>query len=141
MTQILLTEGLGDALDKHAEEVETNRQEIDKVEVPERFARHVGKVVALKLEAIESSEKRSKVVRQIMELLKHVDETPVHPPTELTAVLPKRSVNNRRLLETRPQTPLNDAALLTNAKGDPSLISEIRSEIATADNVDLLCAF
>jgi type III restriction enzyme, res subunit len=141
VTQILLTEGLDDALDKHAEEVETNRQEIDKVEVPERFARHVGKVVALKLEAIESPEKRSKVVRQIMELLKHVDETPVHPPTELTAVLPKRSVNNRRLLGTRPQTPLNDAALLTNAKGDPSLISEIRSEIATADNVDLLCAF
>lgn len=141
VTQILLTEGLADALAKHDDEVETNKQKIDKVEVPERFARHVGKVVARKLESIESPEKRSKVVRQIMELLKHVDETPVHPPAELTAVLPKRSVNNRRLLEARPQTPLNDAALLTNAKGDPSLIGEIRSEIATADNVDLLCAF
>ena len=141
VTQILLTEGLADALAKHDDEVETNKQKIDKVEVPERFARHVGKVVARKLDSIESPEKRSKVVRQIMELLKHVDETPVHPPAELTAVLPKRSVNNYRFLETRPQTPLNDAALLTNAKGDPSLIGEIRSEIATADNVDLLCAF
>jgi len=141
VTQILLTEGLADALDKQAEEVETNKQEIDKVEVPERFARHVGEIVARKLETIESPEKRSEVVRQIMELLKHADETPVNPPVELTAVLPKRSVNNHRFLETRPQTPLNDAALLTNAKGDPSLISEIRSEIATADNVDLLCAF
>ena len=141
VTQILLTEGLADALAKHADEVETNRQKIDEVEVPERFARHVGKVVARKLETIESPERRSKVVRQIMELLKYVDETPVNPPKELVAVLPKRSVNNHRFLETRPQTPLNDAALLTNAKGDPSLISEIRSEIATADNVDLLCAF
>ena len=141
VTQILLTEGLADALDKHAEEVETNKQEIDIVEVPERFARHVGNVVARKLEAIESPEKRSEVVRQIMGLLKYVDETPVNPPTELTAVLPRRSVNNHCFLETRPQTPLNDAALLTNAKGDPSLISEIRSEISTADNVDLLCAF
>ena len=74
MTQILLTEGLADALDKQAEEVETNKQEIDKVEVPERFARHVGEIVARKLETIESPEKRSKVVRQIMELLKHADE-------------------------------------------------------------------
>ena len=111
-----LTEGLADALDKHAEEVETNKQEIHKVEVPERFARHVGKVVTRRLEAIESLEKRSEVVRQIMGLLKYVDETPVNPPTELTSVLPKRSVNNSRFLETRPQTPLNDAALLTNAK-------------------------
>ena len=141
VTQILLTEGFADALDKHAEEVETSKQEIDRVEVPERFARHVGNVVARKLEAIESPEKRSEVVRQIMGVLKYVDETPVNPPTELTAVLPRRSVNNHRFLETRPQTPLNDAALLTNAKGDPSLISEIRSEISTADNVDLLCAF
>lgn len=141
VTQVLLTEGLADALDKHADEVEIEEQAIDDVEVPERFARHVGKIVTRKLETIESPEKRSEVVRQIMGLLKYVDETPVNPPVELTAVLPKRSVNNRRFLETRPQTPLNDAALLTNAKGDPSLISEIRSEIATADNVDLLCAF
>lgn len=141
VTQVLLTEGLADALDKHADEVEIEEQAIDDVEVPERFARHVGKIVTRKLETIESPEKRSELVCQIMGLLKYVDETPVNPPVELTAVLPKRSVNNRRFLETRPQTPLNDAALLTNAKGDPSLISEIRSEIATADNVDLLCAF
>ena len=141
VTQVLLTEGLADALGKQADEVEINEQAIDEVEVPERFATHVGNIITRKLETIESPEKRSEIVRQIMALLKYVDETPVNPPTELTAVLPKRSVNNRRLLEARPQTPLNDAALLTNAKGDPSLISEIRSEIATADNVDLLCAF
>ena len=141
VTQVLLTEGLADALGKQADEVEINEQAIDEVEVPERFARHVGNIITRKLETIESPEKRSEIVRQIMALLKYVDETPVNPPTELTAVLPKRSVNNRRFLDARPQTPLNDAALLTNAKGDPSLISEIRSEIATADNVDLLCAF
>ena len=141
VTQVLLTEGLAGALGKQADEVEINEQAIDEVEVPERFARHVGNIITRKLETIESPEKRSEIVRQIMALLKYADETPVNPPTELTAVLPKRSVNNRRFLDTRPQTPLNDAALLTNAKGDPSLISEIRSEIATADNVDLLCAF
>ncbi len=41
----------------------------------------------------------------------------------------------------RPATPLSDAALLTNAHGEPSLGAELRAELVTADEVDLLCAF
>ena len=37
--------------------------------------------------------------------------------------------------------PLTDAALLTNAHGEPTLGAELRAEIDTADEVDLLCAF
>ena len=36
---------------------------------------------------------------------------------------------------------MSDAALLTNAPGEPSLGSELRAEVDTADGVDLLCAF
>ena len=42
---------------------------------------------------------------------------------------------------TRPKTPLNEAALLTNAHGEPSLASELKAEIDSADSIDLLCAF
>ncbi|WP_338752469.1 DUF3427 domain-containing protein [Janibacter alittae] len=41
----------------------------------------------------------------------------------------------------RPSTPLSDAALLTNSIGEPSLGSELRAELETADSVDLLIAF
>ncbi len=41
----------------------------------------------------------------------------------------------------RPATPLSDAALLTNSTGEPSLGSELRAELTTADSVDLLIAF
>jgi hypothetical protein len=41
----------------------------------------------------------------------------------------------------RPKTPLIDAALLTNAHGEPSLASELKAELDSADSVDLLCAF
>ncbi|QDY76905.1 DUF3427 domain-containing protein [Streptomyces qinzhouensis] len=41
----------------------------------------------------------------------------------------------------RPVTPLSDAALITNSPDDPSLGFELRAELATADRVDLLCAF
>ncbi len=41
----------------------------------------------------------------------------------------------------RPKTPLNDAALLTNAPDEPSLAAELKAEIESADRIDLLCAF
>ena len=41
----------------------------------------------------------------------------------------------------RPVTPLSSAALLTNAPDEPSLGAELRAELASADQVDLLCAF
>ena len=40
-----------------------------------------------------------------------------------------------------PETPLAESALLVNASGEPSLASELGRELATADRVDLLCAF
>lgn len=41
----------------------------------------------------------------------------------------------------RPGIPLSDTALITNSPEDPSLGFELRTELATADRVDLLCAF
>ncbi|MFG2308432.1 DUF3427 domain-containing protein [Streptomyces sp. NPDC048566] len=41
----------------------------------------------------------------------------------------------------RPLTPLSETALITNSPEDPSLGTEIRAELATADRIDLLCAF
>src|SRR3954447_5781228 len=41
----------------------------------------------------------------------------------------------------RPLTSLSEAALLTNAREDPNLAHELAAELASADRVDLLCAF
>lgn len=41
----------------------------------------------------------------------------------------------------RPLTPIGDSVLLTNARGEPSLISEIAAEIESADRIDLVLAF
>jgi superfamily II DNA or RNA helicase len=41
----------------------------------------------------------------------------------------------------RPDTPLGRSALLTGTSIDPSLGSQLRKEIATADRVDILCSF
>ena len=41
----------------------------------------------------------------------------------------------------RPNTPLARSALLTGTRLDPSLGSQLRKEIVTADRVDILCSF
>ncbi|MCY2946449.1 MAG: DUF3427 domain-containing protein [Planctomycetota bacterium] len=41
----------------------------------------------------------------------------------------------------RPDTPLARSALLTGTRLDPSLGSQLRKEIATADRIDILCSF
>ncbi|MCB0921866.1 MAG: DUF3427 domain-containing protein [Actinobacteria bacterium] len=41
----------------------------------------------------------------------------------------------------RPLTPLLDTTLLTNSPGEPRLISQIDSEITSADSIDLVMAF
>lgn len=41
----------------------------------------------------------------------------------------------------RPDTPLARSALLTGTRLDPSLGSQLRKEVATADRIDILCSF
>jgi HKD family nuclease len=49
--------------------------------------------------------------------------------------------NRLTALPPRPATPLSDAALMTNARHEPTLAAELRAELASAEQVDLLCAF
>jgi superfamily II DNA or RNA helicase/HKD family nuclease len=41
----------------------------------------------------------------------------------------------------RPKVPLTASALLVNGRGQPRIGTEVQRELASADNVDLLCAF
>ena len=55
---------------------------------------------------------------------------------QLLALLPAQSP-----APARPQTPLALGALLTGTRLDPSLVSQLRRELASADQVDILCSF
>ena len=64
------------------------------------------------------------------------------PPTELLEVLAADAVGTqggRRLI--RPDTPLSAGCILTGSRLDPTLESQIRKEMVTADRVDFLCSF
>ncbi|WP_125568485.1 DUF3427 domain-containing protein [Nocardioides baekrokdamisoli] len=63
------------------------------------------------------------------------------PAAQLLRVSPSPGPGVVTYPNVRPRTPLAEAALMTNAKSEPSLGPELRTEIDTSDHVDLLCAF
>lgn len=105
------------------------------------LARHIGEAIARRLVGVRDPAKRLALANDV---LRHIDESgqsvldPVH---ELHALRRPTSPGVAARHSKRPRTPLNDAALLTNAHGEPSLASELRAELDSADSVDLLCAF
>lgn len=62
-------------------------------------------------------------------------------PRRLEALLADASPGRPDRYPKAPQTPLAQPVLLTNARGEPTVGSEIAAELGSADRVELLCAF
>ncbi|MFI7543170.1 DUF3427 domain-containing protein [Actinoplanes sp. NPDC049599] len=63
------------------------------------------------------------------------------PAELLTAIVPRPQAPADVTFPVRPETPLASGALLTNGRGQPRIGSEVNKEMASADEVQLLCAF
>ena len=62
-----------------------------------------------------------------------------HPARRLLGVWPGGPDGPRK--PERPDTPLALGCLLAGTRLDPSLVSQLRKELASADRVDILCSF
>ena len=74
-------------------------------------------------------------------ILERSDSAVVAPTSQLMRIDAPAGLGTRTYERVRPSTPLSEAALLTNAHDEPNLGSELRAELDTSDEVDLLCAF
>ncbi|MEU7907896.1 DUF3427 domain-containing protein [Actinoplanes sp. NPDC049118] len=63
------------------------------------------------------------------------------PAELLTAIVPRPAAPAEVVFPARPETPLASGALLTNGRGQPRIGTEVNKEMASADEVQLLCAF
>ncbi|WP_407078301.1 DUF3427 domain-containing protein [Streptomyces sp. NPDC005435] len=113
---------------------------------PHVLARHIGELVAQRLNQIPA-EKRVPFANQLLASLAaqtaaQGDPEPVSTliegPRQLLALAKQEAPGAFAI---RPLTPLSEASLLTNSPEDLSLGTELRAELATADRIDLLCAF
>lgn len=113
---------------------------------PHVLARHIGQAIGRKLNQLPH-DKRVAVANRIIESLAS-DTTALNTddaveliadgPRQLLALAEQEAPG---VYAIRPLTPLSETALITNSPEDPSLGSELRAELATADRIDLLCAF
>ena len=113
-------------------------EHVDPDEAPEVLARHTALAVRRVLAQTPDDTTRRRLVNDLLVALEEVQDQLVEP-TERLVALTRRVAPGVHLV--RPITPLSDAVLLTNAPDEPSLSTELRSELASADRVGLLCAF
>lgn len=116
-------------------------QRVDEADQPHVLARHVGSIVERVLSSTSDPTNRLEIVNRLIDNLNQEDDAVTTPANQLLRLVTPDRPGLVTHEDVRPSTPLSEAALLTNTKGEPSLGAELRSEIDTSDEVDLLCAF
>ncbi|MDR7083586.1 superfamily II DNA or RNA helicase/HKD family nuclease [Arthrobacter ginsengisoli] len=134
--EILNTDALESLLNSEAD-LEPVFADIDDDDSPDILSRHVADAVRQALEAARPTE-RVALANKLLQELKHGDRIS-EGPTQLQSLYRPDTLKRRNLR--RPATKLSDSALLTNSKDEPNLAAELRTEIESANTVDLLCAF
>lgn len=134
----LVTRLLSRSLDD-AELVATTAR-VDDADAAHVLARHVAATAERAL-ASRPAAQRLELVGQLMEVLEQDDDEVLPPARQLLSLLPRTPLGHEPTPLGRPATPLTEAALLTNARGEPGLGAELGAEMASADDVSLLCAF
>lgn len=121
-------------------------KDVDEAEQPLAIARHLASLIEAALRTSRTSQARVAIVRDILSALPDPDAylEALHTAgseriTRLDALKPVGIADSSRYI--RPATPFSDTALMTNARDEPTLAGELRAELASADQVDLLLAF
>lgn len=135
----LITARLAAELEELKDRFTVTKEAVDEATAPEVLARHLAKSLVRHLDSDEGPSR----VNEILRALEDEDDEllPEDELAELLALSPTAGLGAGRQYTRRPSTRLSEAALLTNAQGEPSIGGELRNELATADRVDLLCAF
>ena len=114
---------------------------VDVAEQPLVLSRYVQSLVESALNATKDEDQRLLLVNSLIANLARTDARVSEPARQLLSVTQPAAPGRAAQGAKRPSTPLSDAALLTNTRGEPSLGAELRAELESADQVDLLCAF
>jgi superfamily II DNA or RNA helicase/HKD family nuclease len=137
----LVTDGLLEAL-RQSDELTPTFGKIDEADQPEVLSRHLRDAIFRVLAGTRDEGKRVAIVNGLLaQLESHTDALPEAKPERLLAAGEAAGPGVHSVALARPSTPLSDAALLTNAHGEPALGTELRAEIDSSNEVDLLCAF
>lgn len=146
--ELLVTNGLEADLDRLPSALSASRRGLDAADAADRIAWHVSQQVERALLDVDEKERVAVALRVAQSLLGQlsqlvdVDDAAllVEPASVLQAILRRRPDGEPEEMDA-PVIPLLDTTLLTNAPGEPSLWSQLKSEIASSTSIDLVMAF
>jgi superfamily II DNA or RNA helicase/HKD family nuclease len=122
-------------------DLEAEIERVDPADQTHVLTRHLASAIQSRLMAERDPDQKLMLANSLLQTIRDENALVEHPVRELHGLRHPPAPGRTARLQQRPKTPLNDAALLTNAHGEPSLASELKAEIDSADSVDLLCAF
>ncbi|MEZ5321216.1 MAG: DEAD/DEAH box helicase family protein [Microthrixaceae bacterium] len=145
--ELLVTEGLKTRLQSLVGAVADQRT-LQAAEAPDRIAWHLSRQIERVLNDVGEVDRARvgiEVARALLDRLGEMVEVdpsdaPADPATVLHAVLGRLPDGSPESI-VQPLIPLLDTTLLTNAPGEPNLWSQLRSEIDSADRIDVVMAF
>lgn len=118
-------------------ELQASVTKVDENDIPDILSRHVADAVRNALTEAKPEDRVALANRLLAEIQTNNQITP--GPRQLLSLHRPDALKRRQLR--RPSTKLSDSALLTNNRDEPNLAAELRTEIESANTVDLLCAF
>ncbi len=149
----LITHELGASLRAVADSGLIDRRALDPADAHEVLARHLGALTRRALRSVRGETdtvrlaRQVEVANQIAELVGGLVPDAVAPDElveaaeELLGVARGRDLAGQVRFPPRPAIPLTGSALLVGGRGQPEIGHELKRELASADRVDLLCAF
>lgn len=122
---------------------------VDSAELAQTVAVHLAPLIVRALDGVAEKDRAAVASALVGEIATRLaahapravdaEDESIDVPTLLTSVAHEVGLGPRPLV--RPTTPLAASDLLTNARGEPTIGSELLLELASADGVDLICAF
>lgn len=119
-------------------------------EAADRIAWHLASVVERAIEALPEDDRAAAGAALAQRLIEQVVKSPravslarerlAPPPRVLRSIRGRKPDGSDESID-EPLIPLLDTALLTNEPGEPGVGHQIRTEIASADRIDVVMAF
>ncbi len=146
--EVLVTEGLKARLDALTDALPTDQRALHAAEAPDRIAWHLSREIERALSDVGEADRARVGIDVAGALLDRLGDlvdvdpsvAPIDPATVLHAILGRRPDGSAEAIA-QPLIPLLDTTLLTNAPGEPNLWNQLRSEIESADRIDVVMAF
>lgn len=132
------------------DEINILKEEIEKEEAKVILSKYLQEVTKKSLNLIKNKDinKQIEVCNQIINYLseqvedKEIKENNIHKDGEILLSVEEK-INKSKIKNNniRPLTPISQSYLFTNSNNEPDLISELKREILSSDNIDILVSF